>query len=204
MLQLRVMLQRTFMIWLFMSSAVFAQAVLDPPFELKWGDSPERLIDWARRDSLTTQITIPAARPDQRIMKVYAEGSLLTDTQANAVEARFQAGRLYEVCIHYGLEKDPVSIVEKRFNELKRDLSAEHGRLTANQQQRLVENHYVTRTIAFHREPVKGLFLLLAMTEIEDTLRKTRSATYSLIYRNDNLKQRLEAEAIDPNAAKGH
>jgi hypothetical protein len=51
----------------------------------------------------------------------------------------------------------------------------------------------VTRTQSFHREPVKGLFLLLAFTEVEDLLRKSKDARFSLIYRNDNFRKELEA-----------
>jgi hypothetical protein len=38
---------------------------------------------------------------------------------------------------------------------------------------------------------VKGLFLLLAFTEVEDLLRKSKEARFSLIYRNDNFRNEL-------------
>jgi hypothetical protein len=49
----------------------------------------------------------------------------------------------------------------------------------------------VTRTQSFHREPVRGLFLMLAITEVEDLLRQSREARFSLIYRNDNFRKEL-------------
>jgi hypothetical protein len=61
-----------------------------------------------------------------------------------------------------------------------------------------VEDQFVTRTQSFHREPVKGLFLLLAFTEVEDLLRKSKDARFSLIYRNDNFRKELETELKQP------
>ncbi len=187
------------LLWLVLASPLPAQAVLEPPFGLKWGDSPERLIDWARRHTLDVRITIPGKQPDRRILAIRPESGTLPSSEAEALEARFQTGRLYEVTVRYGKTAGEADDVERRFNEMKRELSTEYGRLTANQQEKSVENDFATRTLSFHREPVKGLFLLLAFTEMNDLLRKNREATFSLVYRNDNLKQQLEAEAFDLN-----
>ena len=70
-------------------------------------------------------------------------------------------------------------------------LAVEHGPLLAYQLRRSVEVQIVTRTQSFHREPVKGLFLLLAFTEVEDLPRKSKDARFSLIYRNDNFRKEL-------------
>jgi hypothetical protein len=42
------------------------------------------------------------------------------------------------------------------------------------------------------------LFLLLAFTEVEDLLRKSRDARFSLIYRNDNFRKELVDELKKP------
>jgi hypothetical protein len=92
--------------------------------------------------------------------------------------------------------------MEARFNKLKLELTGEYGALAANRQDRTIKDHFATRSLSFHREPVKGLFLLLAYTEVEDQLRKTREATFSLLYRNDNLRQDLE-KLLEPQAPVG-
>jgi hypothetical protein len=169
-----------------------AQAVLEPPFGMRWGDTPEKLIDWASRHSLDVTISLPGDQPARRVLRVSARKGNLPGAAAQALEGRFHGGRLFEVTVHY---RDPAAKAEEmetRFNKLKKELTAEHGALSANRQDRSVEDGFATRTVSFHREPVKGLFLLLAYTEIEDQLRKTREATFSLIYRNDNLRQDLE------------
>ncbi|RYD64701.1 MAG: hypothetical protein EOP83_09105 [Verrucomicrobiaceae bacterium] len=112
------------------------------------------------------------------------------------MEGRFHTGRLFEVTVHY---RDPAAKAEEmetRFNKLKKELAGEYGALSANRQDRTIKEQFATRTLSFHREPVKGLFLLLAYTEIEDQLRQTREATFSLLYRNDNLRQDLEKLAV--------
>jgi hypothetical protein len=80
-------------------------------------------------------------------------------------------------------------MMDARFKELKKQVSNEHGNLITNQQQRLVEDKFVTRTQSFHRESIKGLMLLLAYTEVEDLFRKSKEARFSLIYRNENLRK---------------
>ncbi len=82
--------------------------------------------------------------------------------------------------------------MEARFEALKRQTIKEYGKLKTNKQERNVHDQFVTRKESYHREPVKGLFLLLAYTEVEDLLRSSKSSRFSLIYRNDNYRRELE------------
>ena len=168
-----------------------AQAVLEPPFGLRWGDSPEKLIVWASKHSLDVTISLPGDQPAMRILKISARKGFLPETQAGAVEGRFLAGKLYELTVHYIDSTASADLMETRFEALRKQVTLEHGTLLPDQQQRTVADQYVTRTESFHREPVKGLFLLLAFTEVEDLLRKSKDARFSLIYRNDNFRSEL-------------
>lgn len=175
-----------------------AQAILNPPFGLRWGDSPEKLIVWASRHSLDVTISLPGDQPGLRVVRIEPRKGFLPETKASAVEGRFLDGKLFELTVHYADREVTADTVEMRFEELKKQISLEHGTLLANQQQRSVEDQFVTRTQSFHREPVKGLMLLLAFSEVEDLLRKSKEARFSLIYRNDNFRKQLEAELKKP------
>ena len=70
--------------------------------------------------------------------------------------------------------------------------------MRGNQQQRTVNDQFVTRTVSYHREPVKGLFLLLAYTEVEDILRHSKKSRFSLVYRHDNFRKELEQLQVTP------
>lgn len=182
-----------------------AQGVLEPPYGLKWGDSPEKLISWASRHSLDVTISLPGDQPSLRVVKIQARKGFLPGTKESAVEGRFLSGKLFEMTVHYADPDASAEMMEDRFIKLRQQLSADHGPLTANQQQKSTEDQFTTRTQSFHREPVKGLFLMLAFTEVEDLLRKTKEARYSLIYRNDNLRteiERLIASPAPPEAGK--
>lgn len=133
-----------------------------------------------------------------RVLRIEPRTGFLPDTKAGAVEGRFLGGRLYEITVHYFDKEASADVMETRFEELRKQVTREHGPLLANQQRRTVEDQFVTRTQSFHREPVKGLFLLLAYTEVEDLLRKSKDARFSLIYRNDNFRKELEAELAKP------
>jgi hypothetical protein len=179
------------------SATARAQSVLEAPFGLRWGDSPEKLVAWATRHSLDINIFLPGDQPALRILRISPRKGFLPDTKAGVVEARFHTGHLYEVTVHYADPEASADIMEDRFLKLKKQVSVEYGALTANQQQRTVDDQFATRTLSFHREPVKGLFLLLAFTEVEDLLRKSSDARFSLLYRNDNLRLEWEKKAAE-------
>ncbi|MES2658624.1 MAG: hypothetical protein V4689_08395 [Verrucomicrobiota bacterium] len=168
-----------------------AQGLIEPPFGLRWGDSPEKLIVWASKHSLDVTISLPGDQPAMRIVKIAPKKGFLPETQAGAVEGRFLGGKLYELTVHYLDPEASADLMETRFEALRKQVALEHGALRPDQQQRTVADQFVTRTESFHREPVKGLFLLLAFTEVEDLLRKSKVARFSLIYRNDNFRNEL-------------
>jgi len=174
------------------------QSLLEPPFGVHWGDSPEKLITWASRHALDVTISLPGDQPGLRILRIEARKGFLPETKAGAVEGRFLGGKLYELTVHYFDREASADLMESRFDTLRKQIVLEHGTLLTNQQQRLVEDQFVTRTQSFHREPVKGLFLLLAFTEVEDLLRKSKDARFSLIYRNDNYRKELLEELRKP------
>ena len=167
---------------------VFAQTVFEPPYGLHWGDSPEKLLSWATRQTLDVTISMPADQPNLRILRIQPRKGLLPETQAGAVEGRFMSGKLYELTIHYFDPDASADLMESRFEALKKQVIAQHGPLLTNQLSRTVEDQFVTRIQSFHREPVKGVFLLLAFTEVEDLLRKSKDSKFSIIYRNDPLR----------------
>ncbi len=180
------------------TAGLHAQAVLEPPFGLRWGDNPEKLIAWASRHSLDVNISLPGDQPALRVVRISARKGNLPEAAAQAVEGRFHTGRLFEVTVHYRDAAATADQMEARFNKLKRELTGEYGTLSANRQERSVKDRFATRSLSFHREPVKGLFLLLAYSEVEDQLRQSREATFSLLYRNDNLRQDLEKLLVAP------
>ena len=191
-------MRRSFRSWTFatgiflsVTAQALAQALLEPPYGLHWGDSPEKLIVWASRHSLDVSISLPGDQPAMRIVKIEPKKGFLPETEAGAVEGRFLAGKLYELTVHYFDPEASADLMETRFDALRKQIISEHGALLTNQQQKRVADQFVTRTQSFHREPVKGLFLLLAFTEVEDLLRKSKEATFSLIYQNNNFKNEL-------------
>ena len=171
---------------IFTANALVAQAVLEPPYGLHWGDSPEKLIAWASRQSLNVTITLPASQPKLRILRIQPEKGFLSETQASALEGRFIRGKLFELTVHYFDASATADEMGARFESLRKQTTSDHGPLLPNQQQRVVANQYVTRTLSFHREALKGLFVLLTLTEEEDLLRNSKDTRFSLIYHNDN------------------
>ena len=77
--------------------------------------------------------------------------------------------------------------VKKAFDKLKTAMAAKHGAFVPNNKQEKKGDGFVRRSVSYHIEPVKGLMLLLGLTEVEDTLRKKHSVRFSLLYRNQNV-----------------
>ncbi|MEX1115404.1 MAG: hypothetical protein WEB53_09140 [Akkermansiaceae bacterium] len=185
---------RVTILGLLLANGAVAQGVLEPPFGLRWGDTPDKLIIWASRHSLDVTIFVPGDQPTIRVVRIQPKKGFLPETESGAVEGRFLGGKLHELTIHYFDPEASADLMRTRFEVLRKQVVQEHGALLPNQQKRAVEDQFVTRTQSFHREPVKGLFLLLAFTEVEDLLRKSKDARFSIIYRNENFKNELATE----------
>lgn len=168
-----------------------AQKIIEPPFGLRWGDTPEKLIAWSTQHSLDLSIFIPGKQPGLRVVRIQPERGMLPDSLASAVEGKFLNGGLYEMTVHYTDPEASAESMEEQFEKLRKQITLEQGDLKPNQQRKVVGDQFVTQTQSFHREAIRGVFLLIAWTEVEDLLRKTREARFSLIYRNDNFKEEL-------------
>jgi hypothetical protein len=180
---------------MFFIGILHGQTIIEPPFGLRWGDSPEKLISWSSKHSLDLNIFIPGDQPTMRVVRIQPRTGTLPESTASAIEGKFINGGLFEMTVHYSDLAATADMMEGRFEKLRKQITLEHGELKPNQQQRVVEDQFVTRTQSFHLEPIRGLFLLIAWTEVEDLLRKTREGRFSLIYRNDNFKEELEKKA---------
>jgi len=164
-----------------------AQSPLPPPFGLQWGGQPDKVLDWAEAKKLDVVITIPGKRPEIREIRVSSERGTLPGHQAVALVARYHWGSLFEVTVHYGRPGMRSSEVKSLFEELQQALAVKHGAFVPNNKQDKEVDGFVRNSVSHHVEPVAGLLLLLAYTEVEDTFRKTSSARFSLLYRNENI-----------------
>ena len=191
-------------LWCAGTMATFGQAVLEPPLGMKWGDRPERLIQWADQHELDVGIDLPARSPEMRVIRLSRSSpSQPIENGIRRIEARYVEGRMIEMTLHYGGQGNSGEQVEADFNLEKKRLTTEHGKFIANQHEKVVKNEFSTETRSLHREPVRGLFLLIAFTRIEDLLRHQSEAEYSVMYRNDNLRIMIENQrAEDPGKAR--
>ncbi len=164
-----------------------AQAILAPPFGLQWGDTPDKVLDWAETKKLDVNIRIPGNRPEIRELRISSASGPLPGHQAYALEARYHWGKLYEVTLHYGAPGMKPAEVRAAFAKLKTAMAAKHGVFAPNNKQEKKEDGFVRQSVSYHVEPVAGLLLLMSLTEVEDTLRKKQSVRFSLLYRNQNI-----------------
>ncbi|GAA5495643.1 hypothetical protein Rhal01_01822 [Rubritalea halochordaticola] len=170
------------------TSSVNAQALLSPPFGLKWGDNPSKLLDWADQSDLDITINLPGKERDKRHVVISnPNADTLPGHQATSIEARYEKGMLYEVTLHYADPKLNVMQAKAKFLNAKKALTARHGPFKLSAKRRDNDDGFLTESISYHIEPVSGLFLMLTYTEITDTMRKSGKSRFSLIYRNDNL-----------------
>jgi hypothetical protein len=164
-----------------------AQAILAPPFGLHWGDTPDKVLDWAQSKNLEVNIKIPGGHPEIREILVSSIAGPLPNHQAYALEARYHWGKLYEVTVHYGAPGLKLEQVTADFEQIKKILSAKHGALVSNSKQEKKDGPLIRRSVSYHVEPVSGLLLLMALSEVEDVASKQKSARFSLLYRNQNI-----------------
>lgn len=163
------------------------QAILAPPFGLHWGDTPDKVLNWAYDKKLDVTMKMPGKEPELRIIRVESASGSLPDHQANALEARYHQGKMFEVALHYGAPDIDSKRLMADFDELKTALTLKHGVFTPNNKQEKNEAGFIRKSVSYHIEPVRGLMLLLVLSELEDTIRKKHSTRFSLLYRNQNI-----------------
>ena len=168
-------------------SKLEAQAILAPPFGLHWGDTPDKILDWARDKHLDVHLKIPGDRPEIREIRVSSLKGSLPGHEAYALDTRYHLGKLYEVTLHYGAPEMKVSKVRADFEKVKRVMSTKHGKMLPDNKQEKKSGGLIRRAVSYHVEPVSGLLLLIVFTEVEDTVRKKTTARFSLLYRNENI-----------------
>ncbi len=177
-------------------SAVAEPHPLPPPFGLTWGDSPGRLVSWARRTGLDQVVREPGGNRRLAILTVSSPKGQLPDHDASSLEARFIDGRLYEVAVHYTYPGRKADFVKGRFMALKRLLSVRHGRFKPAGVRQEAREGVVTESESYQVKPVPDAYLLLALTEVRDALRGDAAARFSAIYHNDGIlvedQQRIE------------
>jgi hypothetical protein len=167
----------------------YAQEVLLPPFGLQWGGEAETLKKWASDQQLKITERALSDKPRHTIIRVKSASGPLPDHKADALEARYHAGKLYEVSVHYGATTgDPKSIVNE-FNNLKSLLAVKHGMFSPNNKQQKKVEGGISKSVSYHVEPVSGVVLLMVLSEFEDRVREAHYARFSLIYRNQNIIQ---------------
>ncbi len=174
------------LLWV-LPGSVRAQAILPPPFGLHWGDTPDKVLDWAEAKKLNVVISTQGARPELYIVRISSPSGPLPGHQAYALETRYHWGKLFEVTLHYGAPGMKPAKVRASFLKLKDAMAARHGPFTPGNKQEKMADGFARRSVSYHIEPVRGLLLLLGMTEVEDTLRKKVSVRFSLLYRNLNV-----------------
>ena len=168
-------------------SVSHGQAILAPPFGLQWGDTPDKVLNWASKKKLDVTMEMPGKAPELRMIRVESDSGPLPDHQAYALETRYHHGKLFEVTVHYGAPGDDPKRVTADFNKLKSALALKHGIFSPNNKQDKNEAGFIRRSVSYHVEPVRGLMLMLVLSELEDTARGKHSARFSLLYRNENI-----------------
>ena len=166
---------------------VNADSPLPPPFGLAWADKPDKVLDWAEVEKLDVTIEIKGVHPELRVIRVSSPKGPLPGHQAYALETRYHWGELFEVTVHYGAPGMKPADVRASFGKLKKTFTTKYGSFTPNNKQVKKGNGVVRTSVSYHVEPVRGLMLMLMLSESEDTLRKKNSARFSLLYRNQNV-----------------
>ena len=164
-----------------------AQALLAPPFGLHWGGAPDKVLNWAKEKELDVEINIPGGRPEIREIRISSSRGSLPGHKAYALDARYHWGKLFEVTVHYGAPRMNVSQIRADFEKVKKAMTTKHGDFVPDNKQKKSSDGYIRRALSYHVEPVSGLLLLMVLTEVEDTVRKKKSARFSLLYRNENI-----------------
>lgn len=168
--------------WLFQSASLLAQ--LAPPFGREWGEDPSGLLNWAGKHSLDVTVDLPGDSPDLQFFRFQQPGGGLPGHPAESIEARFYRNELYELTVFYEYPSKTPDEVRKVFHGMKDHFVKKWGEFKLNGRATNASDGYLVREESYHYEPAAGVFLLMAYSSMEDTLRKKGEARFSVIYHN--------------------
>lgn len=162
------------------------QILLKAPFGRVWGEEPTALLQWAGELKLDVFVELPADRPGLEIFTFKKRGGI-PGHSADSLEARYYDGKLYEVTVNYEFPGKTPDEVRDSFHKMKEALEKKHGEFRLNGRAQSADDGFLTREESFHFEPSTSVFLLMAYSSVEDTLRKKGQGRYSLLYHNGTL-----------------
>lgn len=175
------------LVWVVLGGQLHGQALLAPPMERAWGESPSGLLQWAEMSALDVTVVMSAEDRDLQVFRFEKKGQALPDVGAHRMEARYHVRGLYEVTLSFDTAGRRAQVVKGEFDSLRKTLEARYGRMRVNGKNRRAENDFIFRDESLHYEPSPRVFLLMAFSEVEDTLREVSEARYSLLYHNGNF-----------------
>lgn len=163
------------------------QGRMDPPFNLKWGEPPAGLVDWAARFELDVLVKAPGDRPRVKVLVVSSREGALPNHESTSLEAHFIDGRLFEVSVHYAYPGKTPDHVRVRHDALKDLLAKRYGPLRFNGRKSSTADGITTLSEAWQIESEQGPVMLLALTEVRDDQRGDAAARFSLLYYNEAI-----------------
>lgn len=180
-----------------------AQEALPPPFDLRWGDTPARLLAWADDLKLDKIWKEPGDEPGLKILMIQPRNGSLPDHDASMVEARFRDGRLFEVGVHYTFPGSEVEFVRANFVELRKTLALRHGQFRSGGVKREIDGGVAVKSEAFRVTPAKNRSLVLAITEVRDEKRQDAAAKFTVVYHNGDIRKAVGPPEIDQRLGAG-
>ena len=175
--------------WLVMSSlhVVMAEELLKAPFGREWGEAPTALLEWAGKEKMDVIVELPAENPDLEIFRLQLPEGGLPGHSANAIEARFFRGRLFEVTVNYLFKDKKADEVRRAFYNTKKSMEDKLGKFSLNGRAENLDQGFLMQDESFHFEADEGLFFLMTFNSVQDTLRKAEQARFSLVYHNGSI-----------------
>lgn len=155
-----------------------------PPFGRQWGEGSSELLQWAGKEQLDVTVVLPAESPTLQIYTFRKKGGDIPGVSASAIEARFHKDRLFEMTVLREFSDKTSDEVRHIYYDVKKKLSSQLGEFELNGRGKRVSDGFLTREESFHFESGPGVFLLMVYSSLDDTLRESGQARFSLIYHN--------------------
>lgn len=168
-------------------------AGLQPPLGSTWGQPAPKLLEFASSLHLDANLFIPANNSRLRVITLTPTAQTPASHNCPKAQFRFIDNQLVEVTLWHATPSMSAADVQDLCRKVRRQLSSRFFTpWRPNKHSSSDASGFRVDSSSWHMEPVPGVMINVALTEVINPANQSRKADFTLTFSNQNLSAKLQ------------